>query len=395
MEPNRMYTYLQYPYDSEYEGQPTYTPSQPEIYQMGLPPLNYSEYRQSLYPPQQPELYHSYIDPTPLFFCIKVVYPETIKQLSMFIAQYSGMTESLEAEDGFYVNVTFLSSSMATAAFSALQNSIINNETIILNPVDSSDLTATKYETNQLPVFQSLSKQPMTPNEDPPVLYGEFNPLEPLGKQIPNYFYNSYPSPSPISDEKSPLSYVQPDPYIYNPNKPITPVDKKNESITGSISASGRIRASHGDPDKMIYTIDVEKIRERSDKRTTLMIKNIPNKYTQTMVLTEIDVNHKKKYDFFYLPIDFKNKCNVGYAFINFIDSIDILNFYREFSDRKWNKFNSEKICEVRYGRIQGKASLINHFRNSSVMAVDAQYRPLLFFSDGDQKGEPEQFPEQ
>jgi hypothetical protein len=57
------------------------------------------------------------------------------------------------------------------------------------------------------------------------------------------------------------------------------------------------------------------------DRRTTLMIKNIPNKYTQKMLLATIDESFKGQYDFFYLPIDFKNKCNVGYAFINMVRS--------------------------------------------------------------------------
>ena len=52
------------------------------------------------------------------------------------------------------------------------------------------------------------------------------------------------------------------------------------------------------------------------DKRTTIMIKNIPNKYTISSFLAEINANFKYTYDIFYLPIDYVNKCNLGFAFI-------------------------------------------------------------------------------
>lgn len=42
------------------------------------------------------------------------------------------------------------------------------------------------------------------------------------------------------------------------------------------------------------------------DQRTTLMIKNIPNKYTVQFLAEEIDREHANSYDFLYLPCDIK-----------------------------------------------------------------------------------------
>lgn len=142
-----------------------------------------------------------------------------------------------------------------------------------------------------------------------------------------------------------------------------------------------------------LYALDLEKVRNGEDTRTTLMIKNIPNKYTQKMLLASIDEVLKGKFDFFYLPIDFKNKCNVGYGFINVTDPRHIEPLMEKFHNKKWERFNSEKVCCVTYARIQGKSALINHFQNSSLMHEDKKHRPVLFYSDGPQFGEAEPFP--
>ncbi|KAL8257988.1 hypothetical protein R6Q59_030029 [Mikania micrantha] len=130
------------------------------------------------------------------------------------------------------------------------------------------------------------------------------------------------------------------------------------------------------------YQLDLDKIISGEDSRTTLMIKNIPNKYTSKMLLAAIDETHKGTYDFVYLPIDFKNKCNVGYAFINMVSSAHIISFYKALNGKKWELFNSEKVASLAYARIQGKTALITHFQNSSLMNEDKWCRPIIFQSE-------------
>ncbi|KAM0047417.1 putative RNA recognition motif domain, mei2-like RNA recognition, RNA-binding domain superfamily [Helianthus debilis subsp. tardiflorus] len=144
---------------------------------------------------------------------------------------------------------------------------------------------------------------------------------------------------------------------------------------------------------KKQFELDLDRIMRGDDRRTTLMIKNIPNKYTSKMLLAAIDERHRGTYDFIYLPIDFKNKCNVGYAFINMTEPSLIIPFYQAFNGKKWEKFNSEKVASIAYARIQGKAALIAHFQNSSLMNEDKRCRPILFHTDGPNAGDQVPFP--
>lgn len=131
--------------------------------------------------------------------------------------------------------------------------------------------------------------------------------------------------------------------------------------------------------EKLLFVIRLESIFSGEEKRTTVMIKNIPNKYTQQMLLDSIEKHFVRTFDFFYLPIDFKNKCNVGYAFINFLDAKTIPKFYNEYNGRRWERFNSEKVCALAYARIQGRQGLIQHFQSSSVMNQDdIKVKPLI-----------------
>ncbi|TGO69124.1 hypothetical protein BOTNAR_0015g00400 [Botryotinia narcissicola] len=124
--------------------------------------------------------------------------------------------------------------------------------------------------------------------------------------------------------------------------------------------------------------VDINKINAGLDVRTTVMLRNIPNKVDQAMLKSIVDESSFGRYDFMYLRIDFSNDCNVGYAFINFVDPMDIIEFVLARSNQKWHRFKSDKVAEVSYATIQGRDCLIQKFRNSSVMLEPPHYRPKL-----------------
>ncbi|KAI0645439.1 RNA recognition motif 2-domain-containing protein [Trametes meyenii] len=139
--------------------------------------------------------------------------------------------------------------------------------------------------------------------------------------------------------------------------------------------------------------LDIANIENGVDTRTTVMIKNIPNKMSDRDLLNFINRVCPRRIDFMYLRMDFQNGCNVGYAFVNFITVQDLLHFARTQLGVKWNMYSSEKVLQMCYATYQGKESLVEKFKNSCIMDEREAWRPKIFFSDGVNQGLPEPFP--
>ncbi|XP_058112422.1 protein terminal ear1-like [Magnolia sinica] len=130
--------------------------------------------------------------------------------------------------------------------------------------------------------------------------------------------------------------------------------------------------------------------------KTTLMIRNIPNKYTREMLLELLDKHCMEEneklggeaddsnqdfsaYDFVYLPIDFGSGCNLGYAFVNLTCEPAACRLHRALHRHRWGILGSKKICEISYAKIQGKEALLKHFHISTFTCDSDEFLPITF----------------
>ncbi len=71
----------------------------------------------------------------------------------------------------------------------------------------------------------------------------------------------------------------------------------------------------------------------------TLMVRNVPNRYTQRQFSVELNsLGFRGSYDFLYLPMDRSTESNVGYAFINFIDPADAVRALQVFGEYRFQR---------------------------------------------------------
>eukprot|EP00931_Biecheleriopsis_adriatica_P115842 TRINITY_DN91598_c0_g1_i1.p1 TRINITY_DN91598_c0_g1~~TRINITY_DN91598_c0_g1_i1.p1 ORF type:complete len:425 (-),score=67.57 TRINITY_DN91598_c0_g1_i1:136-1410(-) len=116
---------------------------------------------------------------------------------------------------------------------------------------------------------------------------------------------------------------------------------------------------------------------------TTVMLRHIPNRYTSAQLVDLLNANgFKAKYDFVYLPMDFQNKVNLGYCFVNLCSHEVALRFQEAFNGYTAWCFDSSKASEVSWAQpYQGLEEHVERYRNSPVMhaSMPLEYKPMIF----------------
>lgn len=119
------------------------------------------------------------------------------------------------------------------------------------------------------------------------------------------------------------------------------------------------------------------------DDRTTVMMRDIPHSYSSTRLECLFNCHgFWGRYDFMYLPIDFKTDASLGYAFVNLVSPCDAQQFMTHFQGFSTWGAQSPKVCHITWtDPEQGLEHHVEKYRNSPIMhaSIPDEYKPRLF----------------
>ena len=98
------------------------------------------------------------------------------------------------------------------------------------------------------------------------------------------------------------------------------------------------------------------------DKRTSIIIKNIPE-YITSEEFKKILLNFNQPFDFFYIPLKMRTRKNLRVAFVNVIKSTQIVPIYMGLLYKMKFIYDNPYIeMEICYSKVQGKVKLTERF---------------------------------
>eukprot|EP00928_Gymnodinium_smaydae_P034367 TRINITY_DN24371_c0_g2_i1.p1 TRINITY_DN24371_c0_g2~~TRINITY_DN24371_c0_g2_i1.p1 ORF type:complete len:322 (-),score=40.14 TRINITY_DN24371_c0_g2_i1:361-1233(-) len=120
-----------------------------------------------------------------------------------------------------------------------------------------------------------------------------------------------------------------------------------------------------------------------AEKRTTVLMRNIPRGYTSTKLMRTIDEEgFSGLYDFLYVPMVMNRRCALGYAVVNLVDPYYAKRFMTVFEGHSRWCTMSRNVCHIVWAeQLQGLQAHIAHFRNATVMGhrIPHECKPRLF----------------
>jgi len=126
------------------------------------------------------------------------------------------------------------------------------------------------------------------------------------------------------------------------------------------------------------FDIDVEKIAHGEDQRTTVMVRKLIGPHARDNFLKFLHAcNLDKRFTFFYMPCKERRTTPAGFAFVNFMHSVDIFKLHMGLHSGLWEDASTKP--SLSYARFQGHAQLEEHFSASAVLHESDEHKRPIF----------------
>jgi len=103
------------------------------------------------------------------------------------------------------------------------------------------------------------------------------------------------------------------------------------------------------------------KIFTGEDKRTTILIKNIPRNMTKNQL--KLILEKIANINYIYIPLFMLSADNLRCAFVNVVNSKSIIDIYLKLKKINFVYDNPNTKIEITYSQLQGKKALIDNFK--------------------------------